>query len=227
MSSPTIVSCLLGIYFLLAGCLQIALFVSSTPRDPFAPFLSGLTAASWPLAVAAVIFILLDIRMQRAIEAQRKRSSSYADEDDEELVPEAPARSRAHRTVEAPQANSVSYFNLEPAAQEQPPAPQPTLPPAPQPAPQSAPPQHGHSQPAFFATPPPFTPQASAAVSPSISPTVFLGGDRAKHSQAQPAGSAASVVITPPAEPAREPATPQAPPPPPNTQQSNLSFFKV
>lgn len=132
------------------GCLQIALHVSTTPTEPLPEFLHGLLAASWPLAVAAVLFVLLDVRMHQ-------NSAIRVVENDEPEIPEAPIRAKSHP------AEPVSYFNVEPAPVQVPSSP------APSPAPEA----FVQSGSTLFATPPPFR-QVPSGQSAAASATVPL-----------------------------------------------------
>lgn len=66
MTLPTLVACLLAVLFFMAGCLQIAIYVGTAQPIPFEAYLPGLLQASWPLAVAAVLFVLVDMRVHMA-----------------------------------------------------------------------------------------------------------------------------------------------------------------
>lgn len=201
MSSPSIVTCLLGIYFFLAGCLQIALHVSTVPKDPFAPFLNGLMVASWPLAVAGIIFILVDIRMQISTAAHRKTTFLSPDDEEEYRIPEAPVqRKQRMDTQPQQQPEAGSYFHIAPTPEPQ--QVQPATTPAPAPVPQQQEPR-----PNFFPTPPPFQQTQSPVCAPAEA-TVPLD----RH--------------TPPA-PAQQPQPQPTAPNQPQAQQKGLSFFKV
>lgn len=230
MSSPTIVTCLLGIYFFLAGCLQIALHVSTVPTDPFPPFLSGLLVASWPLGVAGVIFILLDIKNQLSINYYRTPAPREIDEPE---IPEEPVHHQKHTGRDAaqhstPEQERVSYFNVDLPATEVPQPPAPAVPAA-------QPPQQAQSS-SIFATPPPFQQQKQqpppAATLQTTSPIGVPG---------YPSPAAAVATPAPKPPPAYSPAgvtvplegagtaAPNTAPKPQNTTkpQEDLSFFKI
>ena len=218
MSSPAIVSCLLGIYFFMAGCLQIALHVSTVPTDPFGPFLQGLLIASWPLGVAGLIFILLDIRQQLLQPLRTYRPGSSAGADDEPEIPEAPVQPR-QTTHKAPArqapAEQVTYFRTELPQQE----------------------AASNNSSSIFVTPPPFRQQA-AHTHDTASPGTTT----------YPVAAAAAAVATPPPQPpplysptgdtvpiihASDKKHAENVPPPPKQQgkpaqpQGGLNFFKV
>ena len=240
MSSPTIVTCLLGIYFFLAGCLQIAMHVGTAPTDPFPPFLHGLVAASWPLGVAGVLFILLDIRSQQALNAQRTRlpqpGAHHADyaEEEEESIPEAPMQPKRRYSPPKQPQPAVSYFNVEAE-------PATTTASAPAPAPTTQAPPPSAPAPTIFATPPPYQQQAAAP----LNATVPLSGAKRGGVPASAAAGAPTAPQPPPLyspagatvpldkltatkptpQPQQEPQ--QAPRQDDPKQQDGLSFFKV
>lgn len=222
MSSPSIVTCLLGIYFFLTGCLQIAMHISTTPTDPFAPFLYGLAVASWPLGVAGVLFILLDIRSQQAINAHRSRlpmpGMHGADDAADIPTPHPVGGGGAPGVTPQVQPEVVSYFGMGEAPQMQPqPAPQPPVQP-----PHATPPA---PQPSIFAVPPPFAAQPpSSEDDDSTIPLSHLSpaalGMTPKY--AEPTGRGASQGAHP-----NEQSAGIQPPPATQQQQSELSFFKL
>lgn len=65
MTLPTLVACLIAVMFFISGCLQIAIYVGTQTTTPFISYLPGLLGSAWPLAVAAVIFVLVDIRIHQ------------------------------------------------------------------------------------------------------------------------------------------------------------------
>ena len=153
----------------MAGCLQIALYVATVPMEPFSGFIQGVVLSSWPLAVAAVLFALLDIRMHQNSVVQVVQ--------DEPEIPEAPLRPKS-RTVEKP----VSYFNVEPAP-EAAPVQAPGAP-----APQPAPGAFNQSGSVLFATPPPFQqvpPSQPSAVSATV-PLHRVAADAQRHEPQRP-----------------------------------------
>lgn len=193
MKIPSIIATLLGIYFFVAGCLQVAHYVTAVPKEPFAAFLPGLLVASWPLAVAAVLFLLHELSAQMAVSAQRSMfPTPRAAAEEEDRIPEAPVQAKRPAATE-PQAEQqkkqqhVSYFNVEP----EPPAAQ-----QPAPAPAASAPAAPHS---FFATPPPF--QQQQQTSP-VNATVPLSSSSKYPNTAASAAAAAA-------------AAPSAPQPPP------------
>lgn len=113
MSAPFLVACISAMLFFMGGCLQIALSVARMESYDVAVMTPEVLKAAWPLAVAAVLFILLDIRMGVDKAAVRRV--------DDLGVPEAPlpVRSRV-----APQQENVkvSYFSV-PQAEEKPQSP--------------------------------------------------------------------------------------------------------
>lgn len=62
MTLPSFIAGILSTLFFMAGCLQLGIYIGTTPSTPFELFLPGALTASWPLAVAALLFVLLDIR---------------------------------------------------------------------------------------------------------------------------------------------------------------------
>lgn len=67
MSILTMCASTLGILFFMAGCLQLGVYVGATPSIDMAIYLPGLFLSAWPLAVAGVIFALLDVRLQMVL----------------------------------------------------------------------------------------------------------------------------------------------------------------
>lgn len=117
MSVMTVTAGLVAILFFMAACLQIGLYIGSTPLDSLPAYLPGLMINAWPLAVAAVIFVLLDIRLNMGIGPKK----TVADEDE---IPEAPV----HRPVAPPKPRNISYFSVQPQEQAQPAAAAPAQP---------------------------------------------------------------------------------------------------
>lgn len=74
----------------MAGCLQVALYVGSIGEQTFAMYWPGLVASAWPVGVAALLFILLDIRLNMPEEIEDETYDS---------IPEAPSHRKA-RVVE-------------------------------------------------------------------------------------------------------------------------------
>lgn len=101
MSILSLSACLLAILFFMAGCLHIGLYVGATSTESFSAFFPGLVAAAWPLAVAALLFALLDIRL-----ALLGRAAKEEPEDDDIL--EAPM------STSAPKSGSLTYFAVQP-----------------------------------------------------------------------------------------------------------------
>lgn len=66
MSELTICTCIMAILFFMAGCLQIGIYVGTVEMTTMPAYLPGLLISAWPLAVAGVIFALLDVRLQIA-----------------------------------------------------------------------------------------------------------------------------------------------------------------
>lgn len=184
MSALPLVASLLGIIFFIGGCLQIAMYVGAVPMEPFSVFFPGLVSISWPLAVAAVIFALVDIRLNLISLAQTRR-----DDDD---IHEAPVRRAQARKKSSGGSGNFSYFAAQPPAEPEAPAPAAQtqlvspqavqthiVPPpvaqtrlvTPQ-APQAQPiPPHA-AQSTLFATPPPFhTPQDNHPPAAPAAPT--------------------------------------------------------
>lgn len=97
MTLPTLVACLLAVLFFMSGCLQIAIYVGTTSAAPFTAYLPGLLISAWPLAVAAVLFVLVDIRIHQI-------ESSKAEPE----IPEAPLRGRSMAHI-----GQTTYFSTQ------------------------------------------------------------------------------------------------------------------
>lgn len=215
MKLPSFVAYLLGIYFFLAGCVQVFCYVSAAPANPMSVFLHGLFVASWPFGVAAVIFALLEIRLNQGggLRLNLKRDA----EDDEPEIPEAPVQARGAMPIVGEQ---VSYFNIEQA-----PAMVPMQPAAAPVQPQMAPttvaaPATPSPSSQLFATPPPFQ-QVSPSQQASMSATVPL--DRLGAAPKTPPPGQPIPAQAAAAQPQQ-----QTPPTPPGAKnQDGLSFFKV
>lgn len=113
---PIIAALLVSLFFFMAGCLNMGIYIAQTPRDPFEPFLAGLLLQAWPLGVAAVLFMLVDIRLHQNLTAGVVETQENRNE-----IPESPMVHRAASAgrAEKPQ-EEVSYFNLngEPLPQQ-------------------------------------------------------------------------------------------------------------
>lgn len=141
-----ITACLVGILFFITACLQIGLYVGSVPMETLSSYLPGLVMAGWPLAVAAIIFVLIDIRLN-----MEKKSPTFVM--DEEEIREAPAR----RPAAAPkQSSAYSYYAAAAPGAATPPAASPAAPPA---VPQT------QQLSSLFVSPPPF----QQAIAPTVS----------------------------------------------------------
>lgn len=84
MSIITIIVGAVGLLFFIMGCLQVVFYASAAPMSSLAVYISGLAMAAWPMGVGAVLFGLLNIRVQ--VEASRSKRV----DDDEEEIREAP-----------------------------------------------------------------------------------------------------------------------------------------
>lgn len=202
MNAPSIVACVVALFFFLSGCLQMAMHIGQTPTDPLEPFMSGLMTAAWPLGVAAIIFALLDIRTAQS----RPRQMTL--EDDE--IPEAPVR-RVVPPAPPREEPAPTYFNMagmsttvaEPQVDVVPPSSAPV----------------GNAMqapyPDVIPTPPPFTPAGQYA---ATMPPPAAGATRAITVPLDRLGEAAPRESAAPApQPAQQ--EPQ--------EKSGLSFFKV
>lgn len=162
MTPPSLVACVLALLFFLAGCLQLAYYIARVSVENFGSYLSGLLLAAWPLAVTAIVFALLDIRMCMSL-----RSKMRPEKHDEPEIPEAPLAARPPRPPKPTREEKperISYFNLHPSQM-------PPLPNYDQPLVKEAAPEPEPASP-FFSTPPPFMQNADAAPVPEAAPPV-------------------------------------------------------
>lgn len=101
MTLPTLVACLLAVLFFMSGCFQVAIYVGTTQPTPFTAYFPGLLTAAWPLAVAAVVFVLVDMRIHMS---EMKKA--------EPEIPEVPMPPR--RTIPSP-----TYFAAAPYSENE------------------------------------------------------------------------------------------------------------
>lgn len=104
MALPIIVTCLAALFFFMAGCLNMGIYIAQTPSHPFEPFIAGMLTNAWPLAVACALFMLLDIRLHQSVSSRRA---------DEPELPEAaaPRLTTPATRAEAAPVKRVSYFS--------------------------------------------------------------------------------------------------------------------
>ncbi len=131
---PIIIALLVSLFLLMGGCLNLGIYIAQTPREPMEPFIGGLLVEVWPLAVAAVIFMLIDIRLHQNLTAVATDTSK------EPELAESPMERRSRVTEGTPHRQG-SYFNLngmplpkqEPAPEEPQPVSSGSLPSEPSP----------------------------------------------------------------------------------------------
>ena len=83
----------------------MGIYIAQTPREPMEPFIGGLLVGVWPLAVAAVLFMLIDIRLHQNLTAVATETSK------EPELAESPMERRSRVTGGKPH-REESYFNL-------------------------------------------------------------------------------------------------------------------
>ncbi len=130
-----ITAIIIALFFFFGGCIQLGTYIAQTTVQDVSVYIGGLMSSAWPLAVAAILFILIELRLHGI----RTTDSEY----EVNAIPEKPTSQH----VEQP-AGDVSYFRINdtgvPASEQQ--APHPSWTPFPQSPPAQTP----------FATPPPF-----------------------------------------------------------------------
>ena len=127
----------IALFFFLSGCIKCGIFIAQTPALELPSYLDGLLVCARPLAVAAVLLVLIDIRLDR------RHVATPAEED----ILEAPLeRGTAPQSADAHKEQKASYFRLD--GQDLP----PSRPFRSDPQPED--PKSETSSP--FATPPPF-----------------------------------------------------------------------
>ena len=102
---PIIIALLVSLFFFMGGCLNLGIYIAQTPREPMEPFIGGLLVGAWPLAVAAVLFMLIDIRLHQNLTAVATETSK------EPELAESPMERRSRVTGGKPH-REESYFNL-------------------------------------------------------------------------------------------------------------------
>ncbi len=109
-----IVDVVIALFFFLAGCVKLGSFIAVSSVESIPDYVDSLLVQSWPLAVAAVLFALIDIRTHSAA-----RPENEEDVD----IPESPLPKHmaARPIVGAPRPTAhVSYFHVD--GQELPPS---------------------------------------------------------------------------------------------------------
>ena len=151
-----IVAVVVALFFFLAGCVKMGIFISRCPDTDIPALVDQLLLQAWPLGVAALLFVLIDICL-------RRRSTSLV-ADEVSNIPEhplsAPLKNSHPVTDNIQSASSQSYFHID--GQQLPQF---------SPEPKTHAKQQSYSQgPVPFSTPPPF--EESAPTPPSAHPTV-------------------------------------------------------
>ena len=151
-----IVAVVVALFFFLAGCVKMGIFISRCPDTDIPALVDQLLLQAWPLGVAALLFVLIDICL-------RRRSTSLV-ADEVSNIPEhplsAPLKNSHPVTDNIQSASSQSYFYID--GQQLPQS---------SPEPKTHAKQQSYSQgPVPFSTPPPF--EESAPTPPSAHPTV-------------------------------------------------------
>ena len=153
-----IVAVVVALFFFLAGCVKMGIFISRCPETDIPALVDQLLLQAWPLGVAAFLFVLIDICL-------RRRSTSLV-ADEVSNIPEhplsAPLKNSHPVTDNIQSASSQSYFHID--GQQLPQF---------SPEPKTHAKQQSYSQgPVPFSTPPPF--EESALGSPHCSPARLL-----------------------------------------------------
>ena len=144
---PTVLAVIIALFFFFAGCFKLGSFIARTSVGDLPEYLDSLMLQAWPLAIAAVLFVLIDIRLQRSVIGLAS--------DDETDIPESSLPNRtaisSNSTGNSQMNRHGSYFHID--GQELPPQ---------SPA-QAGTPSSGRAKaavPAPFSTPPPFESKA-------------------------------------------------------------------
>ncbi len=144
-----IVTVVIALFFFLGGCMKLGIFIARSPDVDVAELVNQALVQAWPLAVAALLFLLIDIRLH-----QRSTSAMADDVSD---IPEHPLPTKVGQAQDEP---THSYFRID--GQQLPPSP----------------PEHGnvwqrtyHQGPSPFSTPPPFEGHVPPSSPPSPPPS--------------------------------------------------------
>lgn len=137
-----IVSIVIAMLFFFGGCLQLGAYIARNSVGDIPAYVNGLMLCSWPLAVAAVLFMLIELRLHggRAGETRYEASGVV-----ERPVPQHTVRPAGDAAGPRVVGNTGARANVPQAAPSAS---------APQPVPQQVTPP--------FVTPPPFDPRKVA-----------------------------------------------------------------
>ena len=158
----TVLDVIIALFFFLCGCVKLGSFIARTSMGEIPEYLDSLMLQAWPLAIAAVLFVLIDIRLQRS-------AISVVSDDETDILESSFANkpvSSTNSTTKPQQNEDTSYFHID--GKELPPSQpvQADVPPPPEPVKSQA------SSP--FAAPPPFATKASTpppAPKPAVDPS--------------------------------------------------------
>lgn len=144
----TVLAVIIALFFFLCGCVKLGSFIARTSMGEIPEYLDSLMLQAWPLAIAAILFVLIDIRLQR--------SAVGVASDDETDIPESSFANKSvistNSTTNTQLNKDSSYFHID--GNELPPS-RPAEADVPSPKPEKS----QASSP--FATPPPFEKKAS------------------------------------------------------------------
>ncbi len=147
-SMATVLAVIIALFFFLCGCVKLGSFIARTSMGEIPEYLDSLMLQAWPLAIAAILFVLIDIRLQR--------SAVGVASDDETDIPESSFANKSvistNSTTNTQLNKDSSYFHID--GNELPPS-RPAEADVPSPKPEKS----QASSP--FATPPPFEKKAS------------------------------------------------------------------
>lgn len=132
-----VVSIVIAMFFFFGGCLQLGAYIGKTPVEDIPTYVDGLMLNSWSLAVAAVLFMLIELRLH----GEQARETEY----EASSIVERPVPQQAVQP-----AGGVSYFRTEAVGA------QVSEHQAAQPARTVQGPQPSSREHTSFATPPPF-----------------------------------------------------------------------